>query len=63
MNPSIEVTYVKEVTSPVEIKLKGNVVYRLNDFDCFDSYYSDKNKTLAAKLNLTEDEALILGNL
>ena len=63
MNPSIEETYVKEVTSPVEIKLKGNVVYRLNDFDCFDSYYSDKNKTLAVKLNLTEDEAFILGNL
>ena len=63
LNPSIEETYVNEVTSPVEIKLKGDVVYRLNDFDCFDSYYSDKNKTLAAKLNLTEDEAFILGNL
>ena len=63
LNPSIEETYVNEVTSPVEIKLKGDVAYRLNDFDCFDSYYSDKNKTLAAKLNLTEDEAFILGNL
>ena len=63
LNPSIEETYVNEVTSPVEIKLKGNVVYRLNDFDCFDSYYSSKNKTLAAKLSLTEDEAFILGNL
>lgn len=63
LNPSIEETYVNEVTSPVEIKLKGDVAYRLNDFDCFDSYYSDKNKTLAAKLNLSEDEAFILGNL
>ena len=63
MNPSIEETYVKEVTSPVEIKLKGNVVYRLNDFDCFDSYYSSKNTNLASKLNLSEDEAFILGNL
>ena len=63
LNPSIEETYVNEVTSPVEIKLKGNVVYRLNDFDCFDSYYSSKNTNLASKLNLSEDEAFILGNL
>lgn len=63
LNPSIEETYVNEVTSPVEIKLKGNVVYRLNNFDCFDSYYSSKNTNLASKLNLSEDEAFILGNL
>lgn len=63
LNPSIEETYVNEVTSPVEIQLKGNVVYRLNDFDCFDSYYSSKNTNLASKLNLSEDEAFILGNL
>ena len=63
MNPSIEETYVNEVTSPVEIKLKGDVIYRLNDFDCFDSYYSSKNTNLASKLNLSEDEAFILGNL
>lgn len=63
LNPSIEETYVNEVTSPVEIKLKGDVVYRLNDFDCFDSYYSSKNTNLASKLNLSEDEAFILGNL
>lgn len=62
LNPSIEETYVNEVTSPVEIKLKGNVVYRLNDFDCFDSYYSSKNTNLASKLNISEDEAFILGN-
>lgn len=63
LNPSIEETYVNEVTSPVEIQLKGDVVYRLNDFDCFDSYYSSKNTNLASKLNLSEDEAFILGNL
>ena len=63
LNPSIEETYVNEVTSPVEIKLKGNIVYRLNDFDCFDSYYSSKNTNLASKLNISEDEAFILGNL
>lgn len=63
LNPSIEETYVNEVTSPVEIKLKSNVVYRLNDFDCFDSYYSSNNTNLASKLNLSEDEAFILGNL
>lgn len=63
MNSSIEETYVNEVTSPVEIKLKGDVIYRLNDFDCFDSYYSSKNTNLASKLNLSEDEAFILGNL
>lgn len=62
LNPSIEETYVNEVTSPVEIKLIGNVVYRLNDFDCFDSYYSSKNTNLASKLNISEDEAFILGN-
>lgn len=63
MNSSIEETYVNEVTSPVEIKLKGDVIYRLNDSDCFDSYYSSKNINLASKLNISEDEAFILGNL
>ncbi len=63
LNLSVEETYVSEVTSPIEIKLKNNTLYKVNDFDSFDSYYSVKNKNLALRLNLTEDEAFILGNL
>lgn len=63
LNPSIEETYVSEVTSPIEIKLKNDTLYKVSDFDSFDSYYSVKNKNLALRLNLTEDEAFILGNL
>ena len=63
LNPSVEETYVSEVTSPIEIKLKNNTLYKVDDFDSFDSYYSAKNKNLALRLNLTEDEAFILGNL
>lgn len=63
LNPSVEETYVSEVTSPIEIKLKNNTLYKVSDFDSFDSYYSVKNKNLALRLNLTEDEAFILGNL
>ncbi len=63
LNPSVEETYVSEVTSPIEIKLKNNTLYKVSDFDSFDSYYSAKNKNLALRLNLTEDEAFILGNL
>ena len=63
LNPSVEETYVSEVTSPIEIKLKNDTLYKVSDFDSFDSYYSVKNKNLALRLNLTEDEAFILGNL
>ena len=63
LNLSVEETYVSEVTSPIEIKLKNDTLYKVSDFDSFDSYYSVKNKNLALRLNLTEDEAFILGNL
>ena len=48
--------------SPVVIILE-NGKFKINDLDCFDSYYSDKNKKLAKDLNISEDEAFVLGNL
>ena len=53
---------VLKVVSPVEIVLDSKTVL-VKDFECFDSYYSLKNKELARKLNITESEAFVIGNL
>ena len=53
---------VLKVNSPIEFLFEdGN--YSISGYDCFDSSYSEKNKILAKKLNITEDEAFIFGNL
>ena len=58
-----EKTYkVEDVISPIDIVLEnGN--FKINDFDCFDSFYSDKNKKLSKELGISEDEGFVLGNL
>ena len=53
---------VVDVVSPVEIVFDGGN-FKYSDLDCFDSEYTHKNKELAEKLNITETEAFILGNL
>lgn len=53
---------VKKIESPIRINL-GKVEFQLKGYDCFDSKFTDKNKNLANHLNITEEEAFILGNL
>ena len=55
-------TYIINVISPVEI-ITEKETFKLNEFSTFDSNYSNKNKEVAKILNITEDEAFILGNL
>ena len=58
-----EKTYkVAEVKSPVDIILEDGE-FKTSDLDCFDGFYSQKNKSYANKLGITEDEAFVLGNL
>ena len=60
--PHEKIYKVKDVLSPVNIILnRGEFI--LKDFDCFDSNFTDKNKSFADKLNITEEEAFITGNL
>ena len=53
---------VKKVMSPLEFVLDNNKSFVIPEVDSFDSDYTEKNKNLAEKLNITEDEAFILGN-
>jgi len=53
---------VTDVISPLEINL-GSEIYRIKDYDCFDCQFTEKNKKLSEILNISEDEAFILGNL
>lgn len=61
--PKKSYSIVKEIISPVHFILENNAEFKFNNFDCFDSYFSEKNKSLATKLDLTEEEAFIIGNL
>ena len=54
---------VKNVISPTEIQLNNNEILKFDDIQTFDANYSLKNKELATKLGITEDEAFIIGNL
>ena len=53
---------VTSVVSPVSFVIE-NKAYRLEGFSCFDTYFSENNKKLAEKLNISEEEAFIAGNL
>ena len=55
--------YVKDVISPVEILLSSNRNFKLNNLETFDNYFSEKNKKIASKLKISEEEAFIIGNL
>lgn len=54
---------VLRVISPTEIVLSGEEIFKLNDIETFDSSFSEKNRILASKMNLSENEAFIIGNL
>ena len=51
------------VDSPIEFILEDGSGLRLSDYITFDSTYSERNKELSKKLEITEDEAFIFGNL
>lgn len=54
---------VKNVISPTEIQLNNDKILKFDNIQTFDASYSQKNKELATKLGITEDEAFIIGNL
>ena len=54
---------VKNVISPTEIQLNNDKILKFDNIQTFDASYSSKNKELATKLGISEDEAFIIGNL
>lgn len=60
--PHDKTYFVKEVKSPIEMTL-NNGVFVFNGFETFDDRFTEHNKILASKNNMTETEAFLLGNL
>lgn len=58
-----ESSYVTKVISSTEFVLDFNKNFSIKNVDCFDAYFSEKNKILAKKFNISEKEAFIIGNL
>lgn len=58
-----ENSYVTKVVSPTEFVLDSDKNFSIQNVNCFDDYFSEKNKTLAKKFNISENEAFIIGNL
>ena len=54
---------ILKAVSPVEFVFDNGETYVLKNIDTFSADYTDKNKTIAKVLGITEDEAFILGNL
>lgn len=52
---------INEVISPCEIITESDYSYKLEDCETFDLGYTEHNKKLAKKLNMTEDEGFIFG--
>ena len=63
LSPKDDNIRIKEVISPSEFLLYSGEKISLNNIDFFDSYYSGKNREFAEKLNISEDQAFIIGNL
>ena len=53
---------VLEIKTPTNLVLE-NGEFVLDEYDSFDSTFTEHNKMLAKKFNITEIEAFILGNL
>jgi len=53
---------VDEVLSPNEFIIEGKY-HKLDGIETFDSTFSQKNKILAEKIGISEEEAFLLGNL
>ena len=61
--PHDKVYRVVEIKSPLEIRLSNNRDFYLKDLESFDANFSNKNKELAKILNISEEEAFVMGNL
>ena len=53
---------ILDVKSPLEFVLDKKI-FKLENLETFDSKFTVRNKELANKLNITEEEAFVLGNL
>jgi len=53
---------ISDVKSPIEFTISDNENFIIKDFETFDSDYTKHNKDLSKTLNISEDEAFILGN-
>lgn len=60
--PKDKQVYVKKVLSPTEIVLDSDVKVEFENFETFDTMFTQRNKELAKKFGLSEEEAFILGN-
>ena len=56
-------TYVLKVISPKDFVVTNQKSFVLDNYDTFDSEYTEHNRVLASILKLNEDEAFIIGNL
>lgn len=63
MHPKEKEYYVREVISPTEFILDNGEIFKVKGLESFDPYFSSRNKELASKLNLSEEEAFVTGNL
>ena len=54
---------IEKVISPTEFIFRNGEQYKINDIEVFSPDYTEKNKALATKFGLTEDEAFIIGIL
>lgn len=63
MHPKEKEYYVREVISPTEFILDNGEIFKVKGLESFDPYFSSRNKELASKLNLSEEDAFVTGNL
>lgn len=61
--PEENYLYVDKVVSPTEIILQNGSVYKINEYTTFDNFFSDKNKQITEQLDITENEAFVMGSL
>ena len=60
--PHNKTVKIIDVISPIHF-ITENKDFKINDFSCFDIYFSENNRALAKNLNITEEEAFVAGNL
>lgn len=63
MHPKEKEYYVREVISPTEFILDNGEIFKVKGLESLDPYFSSRNKELASKLNLSEEDAVVTGTL
>ena len=63
LHPKEKEYYVREVISPTEFILDNGEIFKVKGLESFDPYFSSRNKELASKLNLSEEDAFVTVNL